>query len=66
VPKLPNNDIPGPPSLKKGTNIVSGSNLLPADQQAEDKTTGEASKDVSIDASDPDKKLSVSTSLEGK
>jgi hypothetical protein len=52
--------------LKKGTNIVSGSNLLPADQQAKDKTTGEANKDVSIDASDPDKKLSVSTSLEGK
>jgi hypothetical protein len=66
VLKPPNSSIPRPPSMKKGRNIVSGSNPLPVNQQTDDKKTGAIDKEVLVNASDLDKKLHVSTSLEAK
>jgi hypothetical protein len=66
APKPPTSGAPRPLLAKKGTYVASGSNQLPADQQAGDKYKGATNKEVPADPSDPDKKLYNSTGLEAK
>jgi hypothetical protein len=66
VPKPPTSDTPQPPPAKKGTHVASGSNQQPADQQADDKKTGAADKEVLADRNNPDKKIQTSTNLDAK
>jgi hypothetical protein len=66
VPKQLTFGTPPPPSIKKGTYVASTSNQLPTDQPVDDKRKGVDDKEVSVDPSNPDKKLSVSTGLDPK
>jgi hypothetical protein len=66
VPKPLTIGSPRPPSAKKGAYGASASNQQPADQREEGKKKEADEKEVSVDPSNPNKKLRISTCLEAK
>jgi hypothetical protein len=57
---------PQPPSAKKGTCVASPSNQLAAGQPVDAKKKGADNKEASVDPSNLDKKLRISTCLDPK
>jgi hypothetical protein len=54
------------PAAKKSTTVTPTSTLRASDLLVADERKGAANKEIQVDPSDADKKLHVSTELEGK
>jgi hypothetical protein len=66
MPRLVAESTPRPPVVKKGTMVTSTSNQPATDQPVADEKKGATDKEISVDPSEADKKLRISTKLDVK